>query len=36
MRDIIDINSNDNVLFVTSQCSNRCICAVSLLSMSMT
>ena len=25
MRDIIDINSNDNVLFVTSQCSNRCI-----------
>ena len=25
MRDIIDINSNDNVLFVTSRCSNRCI-----------
>ena len=25
MRDIIDINSNDNVLFVTSQCNNRCI-----------
>lgn len=25
MRDVIDINSNDNVLFVTSQCNNRCI-----------
>ncbi len=25
MRDFIDINSNDNVLFVTSQCNNRCI-----------
>ena len=25
MRDIIDINSNDNVLFVTSQCNNGCI-----------
>lgn len=25
MRDTIDINSNDNALFVTSQCNNRCI-----------
>ena len=25
MRDRIDINSNDNALFVTSQCNNRCI-----------
>lgn len=25
MRDIIDINSNDNVLFITSQCNNRCL-----------
>ncbi len=25
MRDIIDINSNDNALFITSQCNNRCI-----------
>jgi len=25
MRDIIDINSNDNSLFVTSQCNNRCL-----------
>lgn len=25
MRDTIDINSNDNVLFITSQCNNRCL-----------
>lgn len=25
MRDKIDINSNDNALFVTSQCNNRCV-----------
>lgn len=25
MRDTIDLNSNDNALFVTSQCNNRCI-----------
>ena len=25
MRDTIDINSNDNALFITSQCNNRCV-----------
>lgn len=25
MRDTIDINSNDNALFITSQCNNRCL-----------
>ena len=25
MRDTIDINSNDNALFVTAQCNNRCV-----------